>query len=204
MKSIYDRLNYYGGAWNSGGGGSGSVDFSAITGNATDNASLLLELQKRGSLPTTEISNSSNTPLTPTVGTPVYARRVINSDLRVTGYEIDVAGYTSSGTLELGMYTGAATGNLTQVANSVVQINVTATGFYVATLATPIILTAAQRSYYAGGLAVSGTYTLRGSQSAANASRYFSTGAALAGALPATESTRSATNVAFYLDFITA
>lgn len=202
MKSIIDRLNYYGGAWNSGGGGSGAASFATITGVPTDNAALVLEFQKRGGLPSTEIANTSNTALTPTVGTPVYARRPIKSDIRVTKYEIDIAGYTSTGVLEVGIYTGLTTGNLTQVANSVYQYTVTASGTFELTLATPIILTASQ-NYYVAGLAVSGTYTLLGSQSARNTPRLFSTGAAGAGALPATESTRTATNVAFYIDLLT-
>lgn len=202
MKSIIDKLNYYGGAWNSGGGSSGTASFATITGVPTDNAALVLELQKRGALPTTEIANSSNTALTPTVGTPVYARRPIKSDIRITKYEIEITGYTSTGTLELALYSGLTTGNLTQIANSLVQYTVTATGTYEIALATPIVVTASQ-NYYCGGLAVSGTYTLLGSQSARSSSRLFSTGAPAAGALPATESTRTATNVAFYMDLLT-
>lgn len=164
-------------------------------------SALQTQLLKRYLKPTTELSNTSNTTITPTVGTPYYYRYTVQSDCQIDAYEFNVASFTTSGTVEIGVYTGSDTGTLTLVADSVGSIAVTSTGFKNITLSTPIILTSTQYSYYIAFLERSGggAFTLLASSSARNSNALFSTGATSASTLPATESTRSSYNIAIYI-----
>lgn len=203
MKSTIELLNRYGGAWDSGGGGSGTASFSSITGDPRDNTTLAEYLYKTNLPKTAAYDNASNTVLAPTLGTPIYYRlEEITLDQKVSGYIFSVEAYTNPGDLEIAMYTGTGTGNVTQVANSSVVTNITSTGFKTATLSTPYILTSSQQSYYIGVLAISGTYSVMRSQSFRLASKICFTGATGVSALPAVETTRSSSDVIVVIKLI--
>jgi hypothetical protein len=197
MKNIYDRLNYYGGAWNSGGGGAAAATWGSITGTITDQTDLLAKFYKTNLPKTCGYENSSNTPLTVTLGTPLYSRlEEVTLDQQVNGYVFDVQGFTSAGDIEIALFAGTDTGNVTKVTNSSITYNITATGIKIVPVATPYLITTAQFSYYLGFLAITGTYTMLQSASFRTSSKLSFTGATGVSALPSTETTRTSANAA--------
>lgn len=166
--------------------------------NVTSAIQTQFDARRYNFLPTVSIYSAGSTSQTLTAGTPVYYAIPVLQDGIINSLEIKIGAFTSNADFELGVYSYTSSGNVSKITSG--NVTVTSTGYFSATMASPVTVNKTDLRIIFAVLQKNGTCTpyMQTSIGGAVTDLLFK-GATLQSSLPAIETTRASINYAMYV-----